>query len=647
VIVFRSASHSGADVSYSVDRSGPVEGSTVVYTGPEDVKVASTQLTVRFYSQAGGAGSLVGTASATVPVGTDGTVSTSVATQGVIQTVEVPADQVLNVGERRALGFGAKDGEGDLVAVTPGSATWTISSGGDKLTISDGEATGVAIGDAQVTATVDGKTSAPATVSVVNPGAITVAVSPSSLALPPRATQQFTAAVQGASDTSVTWSVVENGGGTITPGGLYTAPAAPGTYTVKATSVANPEKSATATVQVENVGVSVSPETVTVRKGATVQLTANVTGTANHNVTWSIPQGSAGTVTPTGLYTAPDAPGTYTVRATSQANTAVFAQATVTVEAATFEIIAVMGNADGDLPMVNQVNVLSEDGSTIGGASYQGSAGTKATYWTKESGWVLLNTESGVLNTEILAVSADGNYLAGTGFRQLDNRARSFRWNRAGNWLRVPPSHPDERTDPTVTAISDDGETVYGDLGGFGTYWKASSPSLSVMYGERFIPRSVSSDGLILAGEMREVNGVSTPAIWTPSGIERVGQPGGHAFKCLSADGTAAITQVQYWSRSTGFQFLSSSVLHMSRNGQYVIYADSTDVYLWSRDNGAVPLKTVLVSAGAPSDIVIQGDVHRISGDGKTIVGTYYKKVGGQIDGSRRWVYRCVLPTAP
>jgi len=48
----------------------------------------------------------------------------------------------------------------------------------------------------------------------------------------------------------VTWAVVETGGGTITAAGVYTAPALPGTFTVRATSAASSTASATMPVPV-------------------------------------------------------------------------------------------------------------------------------------------------------------------------------------------------------------------------------------------------------------------------------------------------------------------------------------------------------------------------------------------------------------
>jgi hypothetical protein len=79
-----------------------------------------------------------------------------------------------------------------------------------------------------------------------------VTVSPAATTLTLREQKAFTAAVTGATNTGVTWTVQEgSAGGAVTTAGLYTAPAAPGTYHVVANSVADLSKSATATVTVE------------------------------------------------------------------------------------------------------------------------------------------------------------------------------------------------------------------------------------------------------------------------------------------------------------------------------------------------------------------------------------------------------------
>ena len=77
---------------------------------------------------------------------------------------------------------------------------------------------------------------------------ITVTVSPPYLGLLPGATQTFTATVAGTTNLAVTWKVVETGGGTITPAGLYTTPTSNSTFHVRATSQANTNAFADATV---------------------------------------------------------------------------------------------------------------------------------------------------------------------------------------------------------------------------------------------------------------------------------------------------------------------------------------------------------------------------------------------------------------
>jgi len=63
-------------------------------------------------------------------------------------------------------------------------------------------------------------------------------------------TKQFTATVFGAENEDVIWSVVEAGGGEIDANGFYTAPDTLGTYTIRATSVVDPESYGEATVRV-------------------------------------------------------------------------------------------------------------------------------------------------------------------------------------------------------------------------------------------------------------------------------------------------------------------------------------------------------------------------------------------------------------
>jgi len=96
--------------------------------------------------------------------------------------------------------------------------------------------------------------------SLADSQAVDVQVSPTSAQTAPRGAVAFAAAITGTVDTSVTWQVVEAGGGSVDTSGRYTAPAAVGTYHVIVTSRADPTKSDTATVTVQS-GATCQPLT--------------------------------------------------------------------------------------------------------------------------------------------------------------------------------------------------------------------------------------------------------------------------------------------------------------------------------------------------------------------------------------------------
>ena len=123
-----------------------------------------------------------------------------------------------------------------------------------------------------VVATSIADTSKTATAVVTVP-AVVVGISPASATVLAATALQFAATVTNAGNGAVNWSVQENGGGTASAkSGLYTAPGTGGTYTVVATSVADPSKSASATVSVPNLAATLSfvrqpPASVLVRLG--------------------------------------------------------------------------------------------------------------------------------------------------------------------------------------------------------------------------------------------------------------------------------------------------------------------------------------------------------------------------------------------
>ncbi len=186
-------------------------------------------------------------------------------------------------------------------------------------------------------------------------GSVSVSISPTTATVPPGATQQFTANVSNASDSTVTWQVDSVVGGNATDGtistsGLYTAPTTipgSGAVTITAVPAADTTKTASATVTVAN-PVSVSPGNVLVAVTATQQFTAtvNISNNTNTSVTWQVNgvaggNSTYGTIGTGGLYTAPStvpANATVTITAISEADSSKTGTATLQITAPTLVI---------------------------------------------------------------------------------------------------------------------------------------------------------------------------------------------------------------------------------------------------------------------------------------------------------------------
>ncbi|MGH9486045.1 MAG: hypothetical protein ACRD04_00440 [Terriglobales bacterium] len=205
------------------------------------------------------------------------------------------------------------------------------------------------------TSTADPTKSASAQLTIVQP--VAVAINPTTAQLTLGATQTFTVTVSNTANTAVTWSVNGTAGGsaslgTISPGGVYTAPATmPGTttVTVTATSVADPTAVANAAVTLQApIAVTISPTSATVNLGAQQSFQATVTGGNGSNtaVNWSVDKTAGGnptlgTINAQGVFTAPatlPSPATETITATSTADATQSASAQVTLQAPPNEI---------------------------------------------------------------------------------------------------------------------------------------------------------------------------------------------------------------------------------------------------------------------------------------------------------------------
>ena len=184
-------------------------------------------------------------------------------------------------------------------------------------------------------------------------GPVAITVSPSSTTVPLGSTQQFASTITGTANTAVNWKVGGTGCsgaacGIISAGGLYTPPASvpsPATLSITVTSVADPTKSASASVTLvaaAAVLLSITPASAVVPAASTDSFTANVTGTTNTAVAWSLKGagcsgascGSLATNSQAAVYTAPSvapSPANVNVVATSMADPSKTASAAVTI----------------------------------------------------------------------------------------------------------------------------------------------------------------------------------------------------------------------------------------------------------------------------------------------------------------------------
>jgi alpha-tubulin suppressor-like RCC1 family protein len=439
-------------------------------------------------------------------------------------------------------------------AVTASTPSSSFASGSKTVSLPAGALVGAAL-------TVDcSQTSLCGTSS----GTVSITLSPLTPTVQTGGSVQFTATVTGTSNTAVTWTAPSYGGGTISSTGLYTAPAASGTYTVVATSAADTSVSQSTTVTVTSgpvVSVSISPSVATVPAGGTQQFTATVVGTSNTNVNWSVEEGTAGGgVSSSGLYTAPGTAGTYHVVATSQADATKSAVATVTVAAASVPWANVSPGAansagvktDGSLYTWGD-NTQGELGNGTTGSTHQLSPGKIGTGYTAAftgTFFALAITTDGSLfgwgrnSTGQLGIGTTSNVtlptLVGTGFVTA-----------AGGFLHALGI----KTDGTLWAWGDNEEGELGD----GTTTNRTSPvqvgtdtdwaSVSAGY---YYTLAIKTDGTLWA--------------W---GYTIAGQLGIGSF---TANTQATPVQI-----GTGFAFVAA--------GQFSSYAVKTDGTSWAWGN--------------------------------------------------------------
>jgi hypothetical protein len=234
------------------------------------------------------------------------------------------------------------------------SASGTISRSG-LYTAPQAVASNAVIVVTVISKTDPTKASSAAVTVVPGPTPITVSIAPSFARPSPGQVQHFTATVKGTTNQGISWFVNGNEGGnssvgTISSTGIYTAPlsvpAVP-SVTITATSTYDTASSATAAVTImaapagagpTPITVSIAPSIARLSPGQVQQFAATVKGTTNQRISWFVNgneggNSSVGTISSTGIYTAPLSPPampSITITARSTYDTAASATATVT-----------------------------------------------------------------------------------------------------------------------------------------------------------------------------------------------------------------------------------------------------------------------------------------------------------------------------
>ncbi len=223
---------------------------------------------------------------------------------------------------------------------------------------------------------------------------VTVAIAPMAITLDVAGgSTQFTATVGNSTNTAVTWEVngIVGGNasiGTVSNLGFYaapaTVPAGGATLSVTAVSQADGMQSATASVTLAPVAVTIAPTSGSVQTGATLAFTASVQNAPQSSVSWQvngIAGGNAtlGTLSPSGVYTAPAAvpsPATVTVSAVASADPTKSATAAVTIVGSSGSASSSSSSSSSSTSSTSSTSSSGSSGTSNSGGSSGGNSGS-------------------------------------------------------------------------------------------------------------------------------------------------------------------------------------------------------------------------------------------------------------------------------
>jgi len=240
--------------------------------------------------------------------GTTGTASVTVSNVPVASVTITPTNPTVVVGATTQLTATLKDANGNVLSGR--TVTWSSNSGNATVD-QTGTVTGVTAGSAQISATSGGVTGK-VTITVQNPPASSVVISPSVANLLVGQTVQLSAVVTDSSGNPISGATVTYTSGntaiaTVSTGGLVTA-VSPGTALITGKSGAASGAAAITVSLVPVKTITISPSLDSLTSGGQVQLTATAYDSAGNvltgrTFTWTSGNTGDATVSNTGLVT--------------------------------------------------------------------------------------------------------------------------------------------------------------------------------------------------------------------------------------------------------------------------------------------------------------------------------------------------------
>ena len=249
-------------------------------------------------------------------------------------------------------------------------------------------------------------------------------------------------------------------------------------------------------------------------------------------------------------------------------------------------------------------NGISHDGTTIVGRSYNGQ-NYEGFHWTSGTGSLGLNPLPGDIESTAYGISGNGSTVVGVSGNGAQTTA--VRWNQSGNVesLGVRPGG----SLSLAYAVSVDGSTIVG--------------SADDSSGKTAAARWTEADGWVSLGYLNQTVSDHSARAVSDDGSVIVGTTGGRAFAWTENTGMIQIEhpdgEPESYTYATDISADGSLVVGF--RGVFTTHEDAA--FVWSQESGTVDLMEYFNQNGLDtSQWEAFPQVHAISGDGKTFIGT-------------------------